>query len=244
MTNDDLLKYVNYIARVEIKGKPLTLARYSDLLNVHSLNYYEELYDTYEKTQEISDSLKRFKVSKSGAQINFTGTTIDIPTDYAHNGFLYYKNNGTDVRPIDIVDDDQFMMRQSSSIMVPSATYPIARYFGDYIEYLPTTLNQTYFTFDYLRYPTTPVYDYYIDVNGNYVYLAEGATHTWTTGEIDSEGTTHTTGDADWDSLTIELDFNDDTDRLKIAYKILAEMGVNLNEGGLYEYAKRIENQN
>ena len=58
-----------------------------------------------------------------------------------------------------------------------------------------TKISTTYLY--YLKYPNTPILDWYQDVNGNYVYLTEGESHTWVTGEKDSSGNT-INGIDDW----------------------------------------------
>jgi len=241
-TNDDIYRLINFSIRKEQKGQPMTLKTFSLLLGTKALEYQEMLYDAYERSKEMTDSIRRFKVTKSGAQLTPSGTKLTLPTDYAHDSFLYYKKDGTDVRACELVDDDQFMMRQTSVVEEPTEYYPIYRLITDYIEYLPTTLNQSYFTFSYLRYVGEPFYDYYIDVNGLPHYLAEGATHTWVTGERDSNGTSHTTGDTAWTSLTKELDFNEE-DKLKVATKILQAVSVPINEAGVYQYAEQLKNE-
>jgi len=99
-------------------------------------------------------------------------------------------------------------------------------------------INKNTTTLYYLKYPTAPIFDYYIDVNGNYVYLAAGATHTWVTGEKDSTGATHTTGDADWNSLTVELEWKDQ-DKLKIVTKILRNLGIRLSDAEVFQYSQQ-----
>jgi hypothetical protein len=94
----------------------------------------------------------------------------------------------------------------------------------------------------YLKYPNTPIYDWYQDVNGNYVYLAESATHVWVTGEIDSSGTTHTTGDANWNSLTIESDWKDQ-DKLEISNRILRTLGISIDQKDVAMYAQQLKNE-
>jgi len=241
-TNDDLYNLINFAIRKDKKGQPLTRERYSLILNTSGREYQEILYDQYERTNEMSDSLRRFKVEKTGAQLSFTGYAIDLPTNYVHWGALYYKKDGTTVKPVEKLTDDTFVMRQDSYIEAPSSSYPVCKLSTDYIKYLPQSLDQNNFTFDYLRYPDTPFYDYYIDVNGVPHYLAAGAVHTWTTGEEDSSGNVHTTGDADWNSLTVELDFNDE-DKLKVAAKMMQAVGVPINDAGVFTYAEQLKNE-
>jgi thymidylate synthase len=94
----------------------------------------------------------------------------------------------------------------------------------------------------YLKYPNTPILDYYIDVNGNYVYLAEDEVHTWTTGEKDSSGNTKTTGDADYISLTTEMEWKDQ-DKIDISHRILRTMGVEIGEKEVFEYAQKLKSE-
>ena len=246
-TNNDILNLINFTIRKENKGNPLTRNNFTLLLKIHGDGHYEMLYDQYERTQEISDSLRRFKSEKSGAELGFTKYTIDIPTDYGHSGYLYYKKSGTDIKPINIVDDDQFMMRQNSLIEAPSTDYPIARFTTDYIEYLPTTLDQNYFTFSYLRKVTPAFYDYYIDANGVTQYLDEDEYHNWGEGETDSSGVVHSVGSAsvsvsgyDYQSQTVELDFEEE-DKLKVAYRILQAVGIPIDEAGVFQYAEQLK---
>jgi len=239
LTNNDILNLINFTIRKENKGNPLTRNRFSDLLKIHGLEYYEILYDRYEQTKEMSDSLRRFKTQKTGlSELPVSNNKITLPDDYAHEGTLYYKKDGTDIKPVYLATDDQFMMMQASVLDVPTEDYPICRLIDGYIEYRPTTLTTTYFTLDYLRYPVEAVYDYYIDVNGVTQYLAEGATHTWTAGQIDSSGTPHSSGT--YNSLTKELDFNEE-DKLKVAYRILQAIGVTNDEAGVYQYAQQLK---
>lgn len=246
-TNNDILNLINFSIRKDTKGQPLTLERFTLILDTKSLDYFEQLYDRYEQTAEMTDSLKRFKVTTSGANLDFTDYTIDLPTDYAHKGFLYYKKDGTTVKPVDMLTDDQFMMRQDAAIEIPTSTYPIARMITDYIEYLPTDLDQNNFTLSYLRYPTSPVYDYYIDANGLSIYLEEGEGHNWSDGETDSAGVVHyessgSVSGYEYTSLTEELDFNEE-DKLKIAYKIMQALAVPINEATVYQYAEQAKNE-
>lgn len=246
-TNNDIYNLINFVIRKDSKGQPLTRENFTILLDTNGLDHFEILYNSYERTQEISDSLRRFKSTKTGGQLSFTDSKINIPTDYAHSGFLYYKKNGTDVKPVYIVDDDKFMMRQNSFIEEPTSDYPIARFVDGYIQYLPTTLDTNNFTFSYLRYPISPVYDYYIDANGVVQYLAEGEGHDWEDGETDSSGVIHYASSGslsgyEYTSLTKELDFNEE-DKLKVAYRILQAVGVPINEAGVYQYAEQLKRE-
>lgn len=246
-TNEYIFEVIDFVIKKDKRGQPVSLQNRSMLLDTQGLSYFESLYDQYEKTNELTDSIKRFKVTKSGSNLIPYGTMLTLPSAvgevYAHAGSLYYKKDGTDVKPVEIVSDDQFMMRQDSEIEYPDEDFPIARLITNYIEYLPTTLTQTYFTLTYLRYPTTPKYDYYIQTNGLPVYLAAGEKHTWLAGQEDSSGNVKTGAEGEYTSLTVELDFNDE-DKLKIAARILQAMSIPINEAGVFQYAEQLKIEN
>lgn len=246
-TNNDIYNLINFAIRKDKKGQPLTLQRFSLLLDTKGREYQEIIYDQYERTNEMSDSLRRFKVEKTGAQLSFTGYTIDLPTNYVHWGSLYYKKDGTDIKPVEKLTDDTFVMRQDSYIEAPSSSYPICKLTTDYIKYLPQSLDQNNFTFSYLRYPTTPFYDYYIDSDGVVHYLEEGEGHNWSDGDTDSSGVEHSASSGsvsgyEYTSLTVELDFTDE-DKLKIAAKIMQAVGVPINDAGVFQYAEQLKNE-
>ena len=76
-------------------------------------------------------------------------------------------------------------------------------------------LVQNNFTLSYLRYPISPIYDYYIDATGLPVYLAAGEGHNWADGETDSSGVEHNESSTsvsgyEYTSKTVELDFNEE----------------------------------
>jgi hypothetical protein len=94
----------------------------------------------------------------------------------------------------------------------------------------------------YMKYPNTPILDWYQDVNGNYVYLTEGEVHTWVTGEKDSNGSTKTTGDPDYTSLTVEVEWKDQ-DKEVIAHRILRTLGVSIDQQDVAQYAQQMKNE-
>lgn len=99
-------------------------------------------------------------------------------------------------------------------------------------------INTTYLY--YIKNPVTPILDYYVDVNGNYQYLSASEEHKWATGEKDSSGNTHTYGDQNYTSTTVELEWKDQ-DKLDIVSRILSLMGVNLDSGEIMQYAQELK---
>jgi hypothetical protein len=220
-TNYDIYRIVTTLARKDSKGNILPESDFNVLLQSASIELFDKEYKKYEQTQEITDTLRRFKVIKTGAQltIDTSGGKITIPTDYAHKGELAYKYNGTTFRPIDIVTDDQWYSRIGSFITQPSIKYPIAKMVGNYFYYSPfgvSGLQSAYVELSYLRYPTTPVFAMTINP---------------------------TTYSEQYDTGTsVELDWNED-DKLRISGLILAKLGITVSENSLFQYGQQIEKE-
>jgi len=244
MTNADIRNLINTILREDLRGNPLSPSGFNDLLVVENINLFDWFLDRYEFTSEVSDAISIFKKEVQGASLTVNTTTqkITLPDDFARHRYLMYRYNGTDYRNFDIVTDGEWGDRLGSSIKVPSLKNPVGNYQGSVLRYSPSTIQSSYLYFGYFGYPTEPYYDYYIDTGDREVALSVGETHTWITGEVDSSGTEHTTGDDDYESQTVELEWRD-SEKLKIAYRILASMGISLSEPQFFQYAKQVERE-
>jgi hypothetical protein len=97
-------------------------------------------------------------------------------------------------------------------------------------------INKTTSILFYLKYPTIPFYDYYKDVNGRYHYLEAGETHSWVEGEVDSNGREKLGTESLYTSQTVEMNWKNE-DKIIIAQRILATLGVRVNEKQLFEHA-------
>lgn len=100
-------------------------------------------------------------------------------------------------------------------------------------------INKNTTTLMYLEYPSVPRYDYYVDTDGNYVYLAENETHLWQDGEKDSQGNIKSSTDSEYTSKTVELEFKDE-DKLVIANRILRTLGVSMENNEVVEVSNEI----
>ena len=124
--------------------------------------------------------------------------------------------------------------RVGDSVMAPATDAPVAMERGDNLVIKPDgiTINMSYY-----RYPNTPFLDYYIDANGVRQFLGAGVTHTWVNNETDSDGDAHNAGDADWSSLTVELEFGEDMHN-DFMNDILSRVGVRLKEQAVVQMAE------
>jgi hypothetical protein len=156
---------------------------------------------------------------------------IDVSADFA----LIAKNDDDDIVPIDVVTDEEWMFRRYDELTKPSSTYPIAKITGEYLYVLPEDIDRV--LLNYLKQPTDPYFDYYTDANYNIQYLAASASYTLQTSEVYRDGTSSGTVT----SATVELEW-DDGEKIKILHRILAKMGVSMDEQLVAKYATSKEN--
>jgi hypothetical protein len=160
-------------------------------------------------------------------------TSGSLSYNYAY--WLGAHDSDNDVE-VDLVTEEEYHDRLADSVLVPSASVICAVERGTAIDVYPASINNI--NISYIRYPATPFLDYYINATGYIQYLAAGATHTWATGEVDSAGTTHTGGDADWTSLTTELEFPVDMHD-DFLNEILSRVGIKLKEMQITQAAEQ-----
>lgn len=236
MTNKDIRNTINIILRKDHKGGFLPIPKFNNLLEVANYDVFDIEMDKYEVTQEVTDAIYPFKKEVTGLAI--TNDVLTIPDDFARHRYLMYKKGGTDYRLVDVLTDGEWAAKLWSFITKPTTSYPIAMYEGSGIRLAPEGLDKDYLLYGYFRFPTKPVFDYYIDVNDNIKYLSEGEEYTLAAGEEGSAGQTSGTVT----SSTVEMEWNEDM-KLKVMARILSILGITLSEQGIYQYAKVAEQE-
>ncbi len=257
MNNNQILRLINFVSNKHQTGNTLTIPEFTDELVKSNLELFKkkiglpEEYKAgmplprvaYEITQRMTGDLAVFKELMGDTTTPLMVDTdgyADLPSDYfylSYIGFKYVVNNADcDVtitpKAVDILTDAQWIERLGNSITYPTKKHPIANFLQDQVRFMPKDLGRVEFA--YIRYPVTPVYDYYISAYDEIVYLEEGETHTLLTDEEGSEGqTTGTTVT----SKSIELEWSD-VNKLQIINLILDDIGINLREGQLEQYAQ------
>lgn len=235
MDNGQIYEFVTTILRKEKEGSALTPERFNLMLQESMWEKANDEYKKFELSQVLTDTLRQLKTEQ---QINISGTgeydLSGLTHDYWHPSALYYDNVG-DIRRIEIVTGLEWSERVTSSLLAPDYVYPICKFTrdasGNYIiKFEPLTGFSTV-TFDYLRKPTDPFYDYYYNANDELVYLQPGASYTLQAGEEYRDGTTSGTVN----SISVELPFPEG-DRLDVAYMILQKLGIPVKEQMAVEY--------
>lgn len=261
MNNASILALIQYIANKEQTGNTVSPTEFTSILQVATLKHLKrkiglpEEYrvgmpvprQQFEATKKLTDDISQLKVWMGSPdlmplQIDSDGIAT-IPTDFYYPSSLSYKHaENVDCEPvikkrvIEVLTDAQWDEILNHSIRPPSYKYPVCNFQNGFIRFAPTDLK--FADFVYIRFPLIPVYDYYFDSNGAYVYLPQGSTHTLLAGEEGSQG--QTTGTVV--SLSQEVEF-DDTNKIDIAGLILQMIGINLREGQLFQYADKVTQQ-
>ena len=218
MTLNELYNLTNYIIRNEIRGNPCTPEQFELLINAREIDYFQKLYENYERTQEFTDSLRTFKtivdLTDLGSVVN--DEYITLPADYFHFSTMSYIDSTTGVYyPFDMVTKDQAIMRKISTLTAPSVSYPICYEFDGNLYLDP--YDDTYdLQLTYLRYPDDVVFSYGVNADDEFVYYDESSSVSITDGT--------------------ELEWNED-DQMKILALLLRDLGVSLNETGIRQYA-------
>lgn len=129
------------------------------------------LKDINQMNMENLDDLKLSipLLSTLGDVLIPNGTTYDLNGliapkywTFGSLGFNYHyaKDNSVEERPIEIVKENDWLKRTSSTITAPTLKYPIARFLGGKIQVRPKSLSKVHLT--YYRYPNTPKWAYII----------------------------------------------------------------------------------
>lgn len=149
---------------------------YAQIVNTELL---DEFFSSFQNTQKLTDSVKTF-ISTKTLMIDIMGK-MQYPSDYYFfaamrtfklEDYLAVKNkcdatntpiNYTGIRQVDIkvVDNDKIGGIMASDMFAPSPAYPIAVFYGDYIQIYPINLGIG--ILDYLFQPPTPVWGFTIN---------------------------------------------------------------------------------
>ena len=248
MTLNELYNLANYIVKVHNKGQTLTPNKFEELWNRRQIDYFKEVYNRFEGTTGITDTLRPFKTIIDQNDVTvISDTYFALPSNYFHFSSLSYIDTDGTYIPFDMVTKSESIMRKTSFVTAPSLSYPICYEFNNNL-YIEPYDNSYEFLLSYLRYPLDVVLDYYVDATGNFQYLGASSGHNWVDGEYDSDGDEQTSasvsisGSYEYTSTTVEPEWNND-DRLKILEYILRDVGISIDQMSIYEYANMQKNE-
>lgn len=235
MTNNDLYNALLNILRKESKGLAVSPDGFTSMLQVENLTLFNDYFKVFETSGIITDALQIFKANATISLTADGGTSSmkgDLPATYEHFTAVETATG----KPVDVVTEEEWVIRRNDALTIPTSNYPILRIAGDDVYVLPASMSSV--VMYYLKTPATPFFDYYLDATYNIKYLTQGqAPYTLQAGEEYCDGTTSGAKT----SVSIELEW-DDKDKIKILHRILAKMGVGMDEQLVAQYAISKEN--
>jgi len=186
---DDVKRFVEYVSNKDQSGNTTSPEEFNVLARRASLDLFKKragLPEDYQVgaplskqawqlTQTITDDL-RFLIEEKVIEVDSDGYMI-VPDDYVRYSsidFNYILNPKTREEgqtsfpvPVEVIDDNKWSRRISSSLKPTSKRYPVCRYRNVNIEFSPKNLERVIFT--YLRVPADPVWGFDV-VNDAEVY--------------------------------------------------------------------------
>lgn len=178
----------------------------------------------------LDDKTNRFKKKST---IVFSSGIGALPNDYFRFDSLRTEGAQEDV---ELLFSGEVSHRLSNYIDTPDSDFPACEIIGTNIYIYPTTI--TTGSLIHYRPPATPIFDFYIDAEGNIKYLAVGANYTLQAGEVGSAG--QTSGSVA--SLSSELEW-DDVEKIDIVWLCLKQAGINLSRQDLYQISDKIQSE-
>ena len=229
MTVCEIVKYVRFLVNKHQKGNVFTPEDINLSFNDTNLQVYNDERAKFQPGLPIPEPIRRFKTSVISTTL--TGGVYSIPSAYGELISAAFSVEVGGVKKYGRFVDESTSKRLISTPSARLRENPIGVLKSGSIVIYPTDADRL--TFEYLRLPDTPVYDYYIDEFLNEICLAPGATHTLAGTEVGSAGQVQPTVVT---SLTVELDWDKEIHPRVIAH-MLERMGLPLREADVVQYA-------
>ena len=223
--------------RTDKRGLSLSPDEFNRTIRVVNEELYLDFVDGFEGDIESSDTMGWFKeYDYNIALVAGVGT---LPDNYYQ---MIGKPKTSAVSPYyraDLVSSYEFACREEDYLTQPTTIHPVFRIGGRdanedlTINVAPTSIANIWI--DYLRVPTTPYLDWYVNnLTYNYTFLAETAVaQTVPLGSTYRDGTA---GIANVTSLTVNLEWSDE-DLPLIMAKLREKVGIQLPDQLLIETA-------
>lgn len=176
----------------------------------------------------LDDKTNKFKKKSS---VSFSSGIGSLPNDYFR--FDSLRTSGA-IEDVELLFSGEVSHRLSNYIDSPDTEFPACEIIGSSIHIYPSIISTGNLV--YYRYPAIPVFDYFIDADGNIQYLEAGSTYALQAGEIGSSGQTNSTVT----SSSIELEW-DDPEKIDILWLCLKQLGINLQRQDLYAVSDKIQ---
>jgi hypothetical protein len=168
---------VQTLIRKDQKGNSFNIKEFNRGIKLINYELYNFFAGRVEESSDVTEALKDFMTMQEAvALVSGVG---DLPATYERLRGKPYTIAGSTYTPVDEITGVEKADRLKDELTKPTTEAPICIIGGvdgtgnSQIEVYPDTITTVYI--DYLSLPATPLLDYYIDSNGLYVYMAQGA---------------------------------------------------------------------
>jgi hypothetical protein len=203
LTLGNIYSYLNTMLKKHSSGNSFTPDQFNSILAIENIKFFNH---QIEQIQQYLTSDKDFREELLSSKLlrpllttqNVTPTTGVYNLTGLTNTFVYWVSaittaiyNGR-IRRINIITHNEFEKMQTNLLSPPIKHNLVAILAGNNITIYPTDVGEIALT--YVKLPTTPIYDYYIDSNRNKIFLEANSTVILEGIEVGSEGQTEVTG--------------------------------------------------
>jgi hypothetical protein len=187
----------------------ITMDRWNTLLQ--SLNHefirtkLEEIFGAFPNGNVTDETIYSSKLIQSLIATDMLSVTAGVIDLGSTPTLMYWGKMRTTstyngkVRKVELVSDSELNGRLTNMMQKSLSEYPAARIKGNYIYIYPTDISSV--VFDYVKIPTVPFLDYYVDAKHKTQFLGAGSTYTLQANEVYRDHSTSGTKT----SLTVEL---------------------------------------
>lgn len=225
----DIRLTVNRLLKRERVGSTVSGADFNRFLAVANAEETYAVKSLLELSQDITDSVRTHTKS-----VNYSPSTnyIQLPSDYLKILSVRAKN-GSRWEDVDVITQMEYSSRKHNSITQPTVDYPTCYEMGDYLYFDPVQTGTNTVVVSYMCQPAIPYLDYYVNLVGEEVYLAESETvdadlidSDFQLYGKDGQALTLTGSPLSYYSTTVEMDWPDESNRVNIMKRVLVMCGV------------------
>lgn len=265
MKLDELLGFVNFVAAKDQQGRSMTEVQFN--YNLEAIN--DELFkEEWTRLQAFSmqtnvplyrslynsTELNPFKVY---LEVNTSGGEYTLPENFKYPLTMITKYGGV-TREVELLTDQQMVDRRKAIVSEPLEFYPGAVLYSDKMRFWPTDVGDSEkIELTYLKYPTTPFYDYfydntelkrvYFDPADGYTISYHAATGKWRV----MDGATVVYSDVTYEltdttqtysSRSVEIEW-EQIQHVAFAKRMLRYIGINLRDVTLEQFITQFEHE-
>lgn len=225
ITVKDVRLYIDRMVKREAVGNTISGSDFNRFLKVANAKEIDNLKRKVEASQDITDSLRHLYQK---TDYFATSGLIPIPDDYLKLQSLE-RFNGTKYVEADVVTVMEYRERINNSITAPTSEDPIAYIESNTIRLFPQ--DNAGARYVYLKKPSTPYLDWYIDTAGNVIHMDEGDVVSAMMIDSDyrnygNDGLPLDLDGGNYISKTVEFDWLDDGVIVNIINRMLLMAGI------------------